>query len=105
MNPVEVLRKFDVEAWVDQYELRGDQDYKPSNTEQFMLTDFAHGLIAELAEKIEENATMETIYLRMPADLKKRIEGLAKIAGLSVNAWCVGMLLNIVEKNTRPRGV
>jgi hypothetical protein len=48
---------------------------------------------AELSEmfedKVPEDETEGTVYVRMPANLKRRIEELAESAGLSANAWAI----------------
>jgi hypothetical protein len=40
-------------------------------------------------EKMTEDETEGTVYVRMPANLKRRIEVLAESAGLSANAWAI----------------
>lgn len=52
MDATKVLADFSVEDWVDGYEVRGDADYKPSEAEQCMLIDFAHGLLSELQDRL-----------------------------------------------------
>lgn len=54
MNAHKTLADFSVEDWVAGYEMRGDQDYKPSEDEQCMLIDFAHGLLAELEDRLSK---------------------------------------------------
>jgi predicted HicB family RNase H-like nuclease len=40
-------------------------------------------------DKVSEDETEGTVYVRMPANLKRRIEELAVAAGLSANAWAI----------------
>ena len=40
-------------------------------------------------DKVPEDETEGTVYVRMPANLKRRIEVLAESAGLSANAWAI----------------
>jgi predicted HicB family RNase H-like nuclease len=40
-------------------------------------------------DKVTEDETEGTVYVRMPANLKRRIEVLAEAAGLSANAWAI----------------
>jgi predicted HicB family RNase H-like nuclease len=40
-------------------------------------------------DKVSEEETEGTVYVRMPANLKRRIEDLAESAGLSANAWAI----------------
>ena len=40
-------------------------------------------------DKVPEDETEGTVYVRMPANLKRRIEELAESAGLSANAWAI----------------
>ena len=59
-----------------------------------------------------EDATMTRINLRLPQDLKDRVESSARHAGLSVNAWLVraaaaalgGGEATAVASRSRPRG-
>lgn len=51
-DAMKMLGDFNVEDYVGQFEVRGDADYKPNEREQEILIHFAHGLIADLQEKI-----------------------------------------------------
>lgn len=43
------LGTFDVEAYLADYEFRGDEgDYTPNERERILMADFAHGLLNEL---------------------------------------------------------
>lgn len=47
------------------------------------------GVLDEPPEALPEDAPEATIYLRIPASLKERIEASAKAASLSVNSWAL----------------
>ena len=49
--------------------------------------DILHNPFEEPPEAVAENEPSSTIYVRVPASLKQRIEAAAKADGLSGNAW------------------
>jgi predicted HicB family RNase H-like nuclease len=55
-------------------------------------------------DKMTEDETEGTVYVRMPANLKRRIEVLAESAGLSANAWairCFEQCANVTQRLAR----
>lgn len=61
----------------------------PVTAEPSALADPAPAVTAAWIPSDGDDATMTRINLRLPQDLKDRVEEEARLAGLSVNAWLV----------------
>jgi HicB-like protein involved in pilus formation len=55
-----------------------------------------------LSEPVDDDSAMTRINLRLPQDLKDRVEEAARAAGLSVNAWLVRAATASVSGNPGP---
>ncbi|MGH3274006.1 MAG: histidine kinase [Streptosporangiaceae bacterium] len=69
------------------------------NGADFVVTETAHGLAAEPAEPAAADSSddMTRVTLRLPEQLKTRVETSAATAGISVNAWLVRAVAQALE--------
>jgi predicted HicB family RNase H-like nuclease len=56
---------------------------------KWMVTGEAEVFLNPFEEKVDEDETEGTIYARIPASLKRKIEEAAKSEGLSANSWAM----------------
>ena len=63
-----------------------------------------HDVFGEVPEAAAEEKPEATIYIRVPEPLKRQIDGLAKEAGQSVNAWATRCLERCAQKTDPTNG-
>jgi predicted HicB family RNase H-like nuclease len=84
--------------------------FMPKSREQaqeWMLTgevEVLHNLFEEPPEAVAETETGATLYLRMPATLKRKIDDVAKADDVSANVWAVRCLERYLQASAREKG-
>ena len=63
------------------------------------VVNISHNPFGELPEAAAEAEPGATLYLRVPASLKRRVEGAAKFESLSGNAWMMRCLERCLEQS------
>jgi HicB family len=69
---------------------RPDRKRRPSPiaaTSAFAITGEVEVFLNPFEEKLDEDETEGTIYARIPASLRRKIEAAAEAEGLSANSW------------------